>query len=232
MARAASQSTVLTGHRALVVGGTAGIGHGIALRLAQAGVSVTIAGRSESRGQAVVAQMTAAAAGIDPPPTFEFIQLNAFSLPACATFTTSFAAKGTLDLLVLTQGMATIQGYTPTPLEDGGLDQKMTLAYWSRALLASALAPAMKASPDPRVLTVLSAGVHGPYKHYANDPELSRGHYSIKNAADSTGCYNDVLVDQLSAENPTISYLHAAPGFVATSWGTVGYQESIHGTSG
>ena len=57
----------------------------------------------------------------------------------------------------------------------------LLLLAGSRALLASSLAPAMKASPDPRVLTVLSAGVHGPYKHYAEDPELSLGHYSLKN---------------------------------------------------
>ena len=52
----------LAGKQAVVVGGTAGIGRGVAVRLARAGCAVTIVGRSESRGANVVAEMAAAAA--------------------------------------------------------------------------------------------------------------------------------------------------------------------------
>jgi hypothetical protein len=38
--------------------------------------------------------------------------------------------------------------------------------------------------------------------------------YSIKNAADAAGFYNDLALDSLSRENPSISFQHAAPGFV------------------
>ena len=61
-------------------------------------------------------------------------------------------------MLVLTQGMATIQGFTPTP---EGLDQKLTLHYFSRIAFIEALLPALRNSGDARVLSVLSAGIHG-----------------------------------------------------------------------
>jgi hypothetical protein len=44
-----------------------------------------------------------------------------------------------------------------------------------------ALAPKLEAASG-RVLMVLSAGVHGPYTHYRDDPEL-KTKYSLKNAA-------------------------------------------------
>ena len=46
---------------------------------------------------------------------------------------------------------------------------------------AKALAPKLEAASG-RVLTVLSAGVHGPCTHYLDDPEL-KSKYSLKNAA-------------------------------------------------
>ena len=49
-ARAANAQLNLSGKQAVVVGGTSGIGHGIAVRLEQARASVTIVGRSATRG--------------------------------------------------------------------------------------------------------------------------------------------------------------------------------------
>lgn len=59
----------------------------------------------------------------------------------------------------------------------------------------------------------------GAYKHYADDFEL-RQNYSLKNAADAAGFYTDCAFDSLARENPTVTFIHAAPGFVKTSWGT------------
>ena len=110
-------------------------------------------------------------------------------------------------------------GVTPTPAEKGGLDEKLTLAVFSRALMAKKLAPTLSNSEDPRVLSVLSAGVHAPFKGYASDPELQQS-YSIKNAADASGFYTDLYLDALASEFPKVSFMHAAPGFVNTNWGT------------
>jgi NAD(P)-dependent dehydrogenase (short-subunit alcohol dehydrogenase family) len=137
-------------------------------------------------------------------------------------------AGGGIDALVMTQGMATTQSFTPTV---DGNDEKLTLHYWSRAAFASALLPALRrpssssscagAMPGgPVVLTVLSGGVHSPYSRYRTDPEL-RSNYSIANAANFAGYYTDLFFDGLASRpaNASVNFVHAAPGFVATNWG-------------
>ena len=58
--------------KALVVGGTSGIGNGIALYLAKSGVDVTIAGRSETAGEKIVGEMNAVSPeGSKPNHSFE-----------------------------------------------------------------------------------------------------------------------------------------------------------------
>ena len=198
-AEAASAAVSMIGKHAVVVGGTSGIGHGIALRLARAGCSVTIVGRSEARGDAIVESMATTAA----EQKHAFLKLDAFSLKACGTLAEQLGAGDKpLDLLVLSQGMATLQGHTPVP--ETGLDQKLTLHVYSRALLASALAPVLARSADPRVLSVLSAGVHGSYT--GSSLELLKG-YSIANAADAAGFYTDIYLEALSEAHPKVAFL-------------------------
>ena len=50
------------------------------------------------------------------------------------------------------------------------MDEKLTLHYYSRALLMTALAPLLQCSSDGRCLSVLSGGVHSAYANYAEDP--------------------------------------------------------------
>jgi NAD(P)-dependent dehydrogenase (short-subunit alcohol dehydrogenase family) len=196
---------------ALVVGGTSGIGHGLALQLASLGHDVTIAGRSVSAGQAIVDEMKA----ISPNNTYKFEQVDGFDLQNCANFAKS-QANNKIDYLFLTLGMATIQGFTPTK---DGFDKKLQLHSYSRFLIAQILSPTLARSDDGRVMSVLSGGIHGAYKGYKTDPSLAKG-YSIKNAADAAGFYNDCYFDCLAAVNPNVAYSHACPGLVSTKWGT------------
>lgn len=48
---------ILAGRRALVTGGTSGIGEGVAMRLSQAGAAVTIVGRNEDAGARIVGRL-------------------------------------------------------------------------------------------------------------------------------------------------------------------------------
>lgn len=123
----------------------------------------------------------------------------------CRKIAYSSGERG-IDYLVMTHGMATIQGFKPSKEE--GLDQKLTLHVYSRASFAKGLLPA---------LSVLSAGIHSAYTGYKTDPEVCNGGYSIKNAADAGGFYNDVFLDSLSRENANVAFFHASPGFVNTS---------------
>jgi len=201
----------------LVVGGTSGIGRGIAVTLARSGHDVTIAGRSEAAGQEIVDEMKREA-GESGGNEFKFEKLDAFDLADVKALATR-VSQGPLDCLVLTQGMATIQGFTPTK---DGLDQKLQLHVYSRHLLARLLSPRLAESKNEgggRVMSVLSAGVHGSYAKYSSDPMLKNS-YSVKNAADAAGFYNDIFLEGLAKTNPNVAYVHAAPGFVSTSWGT------------
>ncbi|KAL3928928.1 MAG: hypothetical protein SGBAC_012429, partial [Bacillariaceae sp.] len=69
------------------------------------------------------------------------------------------------------------------------------------------------------ILSVLSGGVHSPYKNYESDFSLKDG-YSNNNAANAAGFYNDLGLDALARSNPSMNFIHSAPGFVNTNWGT------------
>eukprot|EP00054_Salpingoeca_dolichothecata_P030770 m.253444 g.253444 ORF g.253444 m.253444 type:complete len:312 (-) comp26718_c0_seq13:41-976(-) len=223
--RAQHASVSLSGKRAVIVGGTSGIGKGLALRMAAANASVTIVGRSAQRGNAVVEEMKAQSSSSEVQ--HEFIPCDSLLLKNIRTFAQDFAARSQqvdnsakspdngIDYLVLCQSIATTQGFTPT---SEGLDEKMTLHYWGRMAFIQELMPLMKGR-EARVMSVLSAGFHSPYRHFKEDPEL-KTHYSMKVTPDATSLYNDCGMDALARENPDMSFMHVAPGFIKTRWGT------------
>jgi NAD(P)-dependent dehydrogenase (short-subunit alcohol dehydrogenase family) len=199
------------GKTALVVGGTAGIGKGIARRLSKAGFDVTIAGRNEEAAKQVVQELN------------EFRQGNHRYIICDAQYVKTglqFAEKlnqDKLDVLVLTQGIATMQGRTET---SEGLDQKMALHFYSRVAFTLGLLPLLQKSQTPSVLSVLSPGIHPAYAKYKEDPQLKEN-YSLANAANATCFYNDLACDQLSTlpGNEAFRFTHAAPGAINTNWG-------------
>ena len=114
--------------------------------------------------------------------------------------------------------MATLQGYTPTA---EGLDEKLCLHVYSRAALVAEVLPRLRAASAPRVVSVLSAGVHTPYAHWREDPDLT-AHYSLANAANMAGMMTDAWMDGMARAplNERITFVHAAPGAVQSRWGT------------
>lgn len=216
--RAANAMLNLQNKHAVVVGATSGIGEGIASRLAKAKVSVTVIGRNQTRGKEVVDKLTTLS-GDSTSTKHEFLSCDSFSMnniiKACDEIKNKPDAK--VDILVLTQGMATTQGRTDT-LE--GIDQKLALHYFGRMMFIRELLPLLRQAENGKVLSVFSAGVHSPYTRYASDFSLQQ--YSLKDAADAAGFYNDLGLDGYSQqpENASIAFIHAAPGFVNTNWGS------------
>mmetsp|Transcript_19093 Transcript_19093/g.27188 ORF Transcript_19093/g.27188 Transcript_19093/m.27188 type:complete len:312 (-) Transcript_19093:1935-2870(-) len=217
-----------TPKRAVVVGATNGIGKAISCRLASDGFSVIAVGRNkEGRAEEIIKNLTecssaSAKSNPDTKTQHEFRPCDAFSLDQVKECASGIARDHSqIDALVMTQGMATIQGFTPT---SEGNDEKLTLHYWSRAAFTALLLPSLRTSSMPGgsvCMSVLSGGVHSPYTKYKEDPEI-RKKYSIKNAADGAGFYTDLFLDKLSRQpsNQGINFIHSCPGFVASNWGT------------
>jgi len=179
--RAKNLAASFPGRQALVVGGTSGIGHGIAQRLAKANFTVTIVGRNAERGREIVEELTKLGGS-----GHTFLPCDAQLVGNVKTFAAEYAAKhSSLDVLVLTLGYAQMDGRV---LTREGLDGQMAVHYYSRMAFIEGLLPLLRAAPAGGgcVLSVLSGGRHAPYPHFASDPSLE-SHYGLKTASDAAG---------------------------------------------
>jgi NAD(P)-dependent dehydrogenase (short-subunit alcohol dehydrogenase family) len=200
---------------ALVIGATSGIGHGIARALARNGCHVTISGRSVAKGQEIVEELKqlsreAKFEGLN----FKYVPCDSLLIKNINKMTDDYKQENeSLDILVLTQGIATLNGLTET---SEGIDEKLALHYYGRFAYIKFLLPLLrKSTAPPKVLTILSGGVHTPYAQYMTDPML-KANYSVGTAANAAGFYNDLAVDTFSEqpENANITFIHSGPGFV------------------
>jgi NAD(P)-dependent dehydrogenase (short-subunit alcohol dehydrogenase family) len=189
--------------RALVVGGTNGIGYAMACRIAaQASTSaVIISGRTKP-------------ANI-PHANMEFRPLDASSMRQIRQYTDSFkSAQGQkLDLLIMTQGIMTIAGRTET---SEGIDRKMALHYYGKQLLIRELLPTLK--EDAKVIIVFDGKFGNPAKLDWDDLDL-KTNFSLGNAANHCMVMNDAVIQFYAAQQQpegtsTRHFVHAWPGGV------------------
>ena len=143
----------VTGKRALVTGGSKGIGAETAVVLAQAGADVAIVGRDLAGLQSTAAQIEATGRRCIVLEA----DMRSVDGPVHAA-QAALAAFGTVDILVNNAGIARV-----APILEANLaDWEETLAVNLRApyLLAQALAPAMIAQRSGKIINVSSqAGV-------------------------------------------------------------------------
>ena len=140
----------LTGHRALVGGGSGGLGGAIATALRAEGVAVALVARESARLTEQAARLEATAVPAD---------LSTPDGPAAAV-TGAVAALGGLDLLVVNTG-------GPPPGRFADLDE----AAWAKAIdgtllstirLLRAALPVLREGRDPAILVILSSSVREP----------------------------------------------------------------------
>lgn len=119
-----------------------------------------------------------------------------------------------------------------------GIDNKMAVHYYGRMMMIRQLSDRLKLTAvqpenhDVRVLNIFSGGVHQAYTDL-EDLDLKKN-FTLQNAANACGFYSDLSLDELSRDDAYlhnipmnsmegkkrgISYIHAAPGFVKTTWG-------------
>ena len=186
--------------RALVVGGTSGIGYAIACRVAAEAKSATVIISGRTKPDNI------------PHDNIEFRKLDASLMRSIKAYTDAYksAQEPKLDLLVLTQGVLTLAGRTETA---EGIDRKMALHYYGRQLLIRELLPVLK--DDANVLIVLD-GVRGsPTKLNWDDLDL-KSTYGTSSAANHCLSMTDGMIQQYAAtqEGKKRHFMHAYPGLV------------------
>ncbi len=129
----------LTGRSALVVSGTKGIGAAVAEQLAVAGANVTIVGRSQADGAAVLAKLRALSA---PDARHEFLEADLSSvrgaLALAERFKATHAHGAQLQCLVFTVGILGRDEWRATP---EGIEHEFQLNFFSRFVLLTELLP-------------------------------------------------------------------------------------------
>lgn len=192
--------------RALVVGGTGGIGYAIACRIAAESNSSTVIISGRNKPSEI------------RHANMEFRPLDASSMRSIKQYTDAYKAtpEKSLDLLVLTQGILTTAGRTETP---EGIDRKMALHFYGRQLLIRELLPALK--DDAKVIIVLD-GLRGKSPTSLNWDDLDlKTHYGLPAAANHCISMTDAMIQAHAARQKEQNsgrrhFVHAYPGVVNT----------------
>src|SRR6478735_7136141 len=138
-------STDLAGQRALVTGGTSGIGRAIALRLARDGAEVVVHGRDAERGKNVVDAISAEGGRA---------RFVAADIGDAGAVTRLAEKAGDVDILVNNAGFS---WFGPTPdLDAERFDAMFASNVRSAYLLVAALAPKMAARGNGSIVNLSS----------------------------------------------------------------------------
>ncbi|KAH9988762.1 hypothetical protein F4779DRAFT_610788 [Xylariaceae sp. FL0662B] len=192
--------------RALIVGGTGGIGYAMACRIA-----------AESPSSTVIISGRTKPASI-PHANMEFRSLDASSMRLIKQYTDTYKSTDgrKLDTLVLTQGILSTAGRTETT---EGIDRKMALHYYGRQLLIRELSPVLK--EDAKVIIVLDGTRGNPAKLNWQDLDL-KANYSLAAAGNHCISMTDAMIQAYASQEKSKNtskrhYIHAFPGIVRTN---------------
>jgi NAD(P)-dependent dehydrogenase (short-subunit alcohol dehydrogenase family) len=176
---------------------------------------LTIAGRNKSSVDQLISQY----------PDTDFQPINAFLMNDvkrfCAEYASSVRSSSSdlkeIDILVLTQGILTLQGRTPTSPEN--IDQKMALHYYSRMLIVRELEPIL--SPKALVLSVLDgrgSKIHDNAMKWTDLDLAQPGNYGVPAAARHCQAMNDGMLQAFAERHGSEgrTFVHAYPGIVST----------------
>ncbi|KAF9461000.1 hypothetical protein BDZ94DRAFT_1168553 [Collybia nuda] len=202
---------------AVIVGGTSGIGRGIAeafVRHTKGNAHIIIIGRNRNAADSIIAQF--------PKPTksegvtHEFVQCDVSQMKNIQAVTKDLVSRlPRINFLMMSPGYMTMKGRDET---DEGIDKKLAVHYYARWAFIHGLLPALvkakEAGEEAKVLTVLAAGKGGPVN--LDDLGLKKT-YSVSNAALATPTYNDLMIEEFSMRYPELTFVHAYPGLVRTS---------------
>ncbi|KAJ7642234.1 NAD-P-binding protein [Roridomyces roridus] len=202
---------------AVFLGGTSGIGRGTAeafARYTSGNAHIILIGRNASAATSILSSF--------PKPNstesgwkHEFIECDVSLIKNVnATLVSLLPRLPRVNFLVCSCGIFSFDDRKDTA---EGLDIKLAVTYYARAVLMIKLLPALeaaaKAGQPASVVNVLAAG-QGSTVELGN-LGLKDG-YTGQRALGESVTYVDLLHAELSAQHPTLAFTHTYPGFIDT----------------
>jgi NAD(P)-dependent dehydrogenase (short-subunit alcohol dehydrogenase family) len=216
-------SKELSGRRALITGGTRGIGAAIAQRLLDAGAKVVVAARTRDD---------------DTPAAATFVAGDVTTSEGVkAIATKAIAVLGGLDILVNNAGggHAFLEGSWTIP--DKAWHDSFALNFFAAIRLTSAVLPALRASKAAAVVNISSAAAtmpFGPFAHYGA-AKAALDYYSRTLAMElaPSGIRVNVVSPGVISTPGSDEFARTTPGFSSDDWlrniplGRIGAAEDI-----
>lgn len=157
--------------KVLIIGGTRGVGKGIAITVAKAGADVTVVGRSIKSGQAILELLKSLQKDHEHLQKIDYVQGDIGSVQTateCIKSLTKLASKnGKYDYLIVT---ATIFPYWNDLINEDGLERSFGIAVVGRYMVYNN-AEKLLNSNNARILNVLASGMND----YPFDRDLASG---------------------------------------------------------
>ncbi|KAF9002962.1 hypothetical protein BDQ17DRAFT_1425491 [Cyathus striatus] len=202
---------------AVFVGGTSGIGQGMAEafnRHVKGNGHIVIVGRNREAAEGIIEKMKSVH-GNSSKGTYEFIPVEDASLMSSVKSTSSeiLSKYPKINYLIMSAGyMSPHRSVTSE-----GHDKKTALQYYSRWAFIHHLLPSLKTARDSkedvRVMTVYGAGKGGDIN--VDDLGFKKDLNAAVNTAGVT--YNDLMIEEYALRNPGILFTHSYPGAVRTN---------------
>ncbi|KAJ3729512.1 hypothetical protein C8R42DRAFT_570304 [Lentinula raphanica] len=208
---------------AIFVGGTSGIGRGMAEAFAHhtnGNAHIIIIGRNEAAADEIIRSFPKPTP--DPSSSKSHVPIHEFISADCSLISNVHEIAETLlcrlqkiDYLVLTAGVSLLAMRKETK---ENLDEKMVLSYYSRWTFIHDLLPLLRKSDirgGARVYSVLSAGRGDVGSIDLDDLDLKK-RYTIARCRSCVSTYTDLMMQKLAKEEPQIGFSHAFPGLVSS----------------
>ncbi|KAJ2916651.1 hypothetical protein MD484_g3750, partial [Candolleomyces efflorescens] len=214
-----SHAPTYTNPVAVFVGGTSGIGQGMAeafAKLTNGKATIIIVGRNKTSAESIISKLHKSSENPEDS-VYEFVSCDVTLMRNVVAASKEILSKHhKVNFLVLTTGFFSAAGYEAT---EEGLERKLAVSYYSRWKFIHELLPALNnsktAGEDAKVLAVLGAG-RG--REIDMDDLGLKKNYTLKNAAFAAPRYNDLMIEGYGKRYPNLTFIHAYPGTVRTNF--------------